>query len=326
MVYKKGDTRRNYCWRDKPQGNSNSQTGGMSNNNRKNKQINTSTEKNTPPIGTTTNPQFLPRLRSSTLKSLPGNFSATNTNSFIPEYMRKDCQFCQGTRKQQRREEPTIPQTKTQSDLSPTNMEKEPTNGEHFNNKHLPIDPISLADIISRLDNLAHIPQKIDAMAEDLKQIKVLQETTIKMGKDISRVQADVHQLQQSVSQFQQDKVKSKNDLSQTQTKVQRLSTKVATLEADRLKNEQNQQALAKELLALRSKIKQLENKLQESSVKLSVPEFEFHKIDAALRIQNLIIEGIREPRYERDGSTGDQVFHFFHNVLGLSRIEIDMA
>lgn len=332
MLYKKGDSRRKHDRHGNSESNPNKPLGGMSSNNRKNKQGPVYNKKNTPCLGNTNNVQFPPRvLRSSSSNPAQGKstFSSTfNAHKLLPEYMRKDSQSHQGRVNQQRtREKPSAPVLRPQSDTISTIMEKEHLKGEHFNNNHSPNDAISLADVMSRLETLSHLPQKIDDMAEDLKQIRVLQETTIKMGKDISQVQADVHQLQQSVSHFQQENEKSKNVLTETQKKVQRLSTKVATLEADRLKNEENQQVLAKDLLALRAKIKQLENRLQEpSAANPSFPEFEFLKIDAAMRSHNVIIEGIREAQYERDGSTGDQAYHFIHNVLGLSRIEIDMA
>lgn len=158
-------------------------------------------------------------------------------------------------------------------------------------------------------------------MAEDLKQIRVLQETTTQMAKDLSQVQTDVHQLQQTVSQLQGENSKSKQELVQLKSNIQRLSATVSTLEKDKLENDQNQQALAKELLSLRTKIKH-----QEPSVRLSYMEFEYLKIEAAMRKQNLIIEGIREPHHERIGSTGDQVFRFIREVLGLSKMELDMA
>lgn len=44
------------------------------------------------------------------------------------------------------------------------------------------------------------------------------------------------------------------------------------------------------------------------------------------MRQQNLIIEGIREDQYDREGLAEDQVFYFIRDVLGLNRVEIDMA
>lgn len=39
------------------------------------------------------------------------------------------------------------------------------------------------------------------------------------------------------------------------------------------------------------------------------------------MRKQNLIIEGLRENQYEKEGSAEDQVFYFVRDTLGLQRL-----
>lgn len=48
--------------------------------------------------------------------------------------------------------------------------------------------------------------------------------------------------------------------------------------------------------------------------------------MEAALRWNNLIFEGIKEPQSDRDGSTRRQVQSFCRNILGISHAEIDRA
>lgn len=186
-----------------------------------------------------------------------------------------------------------------------------------------PHDGISLADVMSKLEGIATLSQKIDSMAEDIKQIKVLQNITTEIGKDLSETKAHVKQLQGSVTQLQQSKATANRERSAMQATISQLKTTIASLEEEKEETQQNQQALAKELLTLRAQIRRQPTP---APLSLSRMEFEHHKIEAALRKNNLVLEGIKEDYNGRGSSTGEQVFTFIRNVLGLSGIELDMA
>lgn len=183
--------------------------------------------------------QFLPRLRSSTSPGSSCNFSFYATPSFIPEYMRRDnlnCSFA--TKLELQRQKGNCPPSQdvpsalfpmeqqcngeshnnsspiqnqlqkdwnflpprddTSSHTSPDDPQK---SGEHSNiqSKMPPKDSISLTDIMARLDALSSMPQKIDDMAHDLKQLKVIKDTMTRLGSDLSQVQTDVRHLHQTV-------------------------------------------------------------------------------------------------------------------------------
>lgn len=196
---------------------------------------------------------------------------------------------------------------------SPINIVQQPKMGEHIHDNILPPNgAISLADIMSRLDNLSHVPQKIDNMAQDLKQLTVIKDA-------MAQIQTDVCHLQGSVTHIQEVHAKSQQDLAEVQAEVQHLSSTVADLKEARIQNEQNQQALAKELLALRARIQKQDTLLKSPGNSInhntgttpSVNDFERLKIEAELRKQNLILEGVREDRCEREGASEEQAYYF---------------
>lgn len=311
-------------------------------------------------------PQFLPRLRSSTSPGSSCNFSFNAIPTFLPEYMRKDIIGNTSVTKQnqhqtQRSYQPS--QVKTPALISEAQQEKGEQIKDSFSsckqqqmernqslsrediatqtlcgNGEIHIDnlpsnaSISLADIVTRLDSLSSMPQKIDSMSQDLKKLGDIKEAMDRMSSGLAQVQTDVHQLQQSVSHIKKINTKSQQDLAEVQAEVKSLAATVNLLKEAKVQSEQNQQALAKELLALRAKIKSQNptqsqgTRNQKSVQNPSTEEFERLKMEAGMRKQNLIIEGIREDQYEREGSAEDQVFYFIQDVLGLSGIEVDMA
>lgn len=209
----------------------------------------------------------------------------------------------------------------TSGDAPPdTSGKQNSENGKQDDNKTSQ-DHISLADVMSKLEGLSHLSQKMDSMAEDIKQIRVIQEVTKKIGKDLSDTRANVDQLKGSIAQLQEAQVTSDRERKEMISTVQQLKDTISRLEGEKLENQQNQQALAKELLTLRAQIKR-----QQSTSLLSQMEFEHLKIEAALRRNNLIIEGINENQNVRDNYAGEQVFYFVRDILGLKGIEIDMA
>lgn len=166
---------------------------------------------------------------------------------------------------------------------------------------------VRLADIMARLDSLTGVREKIDAMAEDVKQLRYIKETTHRLCKEMVEVKESVTDLQ----------------------------TSVASLEAKEEETELNQQAIAKELVDLKQKVIMLESQQQaqqavaqqaEAQQPISQADLNFFKLkmDAAMRGNNLIFEGIQESRSEREGSTRQQVQSFCRNTLGISYAEID--
>lgn len=161
-------------------------------------------------------------------------------------------------------------------------------------------DVIKLSDVMARLDSLSGLGEKMDSMAEDIRQLRCLGETTSKLCQDVLEVKENVGEMQTSVS----------------------------ALEAKQEENELNQQAIAKELIDLKAIVHELQAQQAsaEKPVTQAESDFEFLKVKAALRENNLIFEGIREPRSDRDGSARRQVQAFCRNTLGISHAEIDKA
>lgn len=187
--------------------------------------------------------------------------------------------------------------------ILPGTKEKSPLDnppGDHNTPKIPPEqEVIKLADIMTRLDSLAGLSGKIDSMAEDIKQLRAIQVTTNKLVTEVAEIKTDVTDLQASVS----------------------------TLEAGEEELQMNQQAIAKELLDLKQTVQQLQTQLsQQQSTPAPHDDFDLLKVKADMRCLNLIIEGIREPRSDRDGSTRRQVYNFCRNILSLPYVEIDTA
>lgn len=153
-----------------------------------------------------------------------------------------------------------------------------------------PQNSISLADVMSKLEVISTLSQKIDSMAEDIKQIRVIQDATEKIGKDLTETRAYVKELQGSITKLQESNTAAAREHSDMQNTIIQLKSTVASLEEERVENRQNQQALAKELLTLRAQIH-----TQSSANIVSRMEFEHLKIEAALRKNNLVFEGIQE-------------------------------
>lgn len=158
---------------------------------------------------------------------------------------------------------------------------------------------IRLADVMARLDGLAGLSGKMDSMAEDIKQLRAIQETTNNLVREVSEIKANVTDLQTSVSAIE--------------TREEEIQL--------------NQQAIAKELLDLKQTVQQLQSQQsQQQAAPTPRDDLDLLKIKADMRCLNLIIEGIREPRSDREGSTRRQVYNFCRNTLGLSSVEIDTA
>lgn len=156
---------------------------------------------------------------------------------------------------------------------------------------------ISLSDVmckLEKLEGLSTMVQKIDDMAEDLKVLRDIKETMAEMRQDLSEVQ----------------------------DKVQHLEDKVSTLEEKAQNNEHSHQLLAKEITDMKSQI----NVQGVNQSPASVMEWGFLKMEAALRRQNLIIEGVKESHTERENTAYNQVHSFIRNTLGIKGVEVDMA
>lgn len=159
-------------------------------------------------------------------------------------------------------------------------------------------DKVCLADIVSRLDSFARTASKIDSIAEDVKLLKNIQDTTNQLKQGFESMKGHVQQLQESVSKGEQE----------------------------RLDLQANQQVLAKEIIDLKEIVQQQQLQIQDQPLQSqSLSDFEKLKIDAAFRRNNLIIEGIRESRAEREGDTYKHITAFFKNVLHISYAEVDM-
>lgn len=275
-------------------------------------------------------------LRSSIMEGGKVTPHCQESRLFLPEYAQSQIQLRPQTEKHLELQQHVSP--KDSEDSSPVN--KEPggvsatTASTHFDvrDDKLDIDNINrqskdppgipptppaqevikLSDVMQRLDSLAGLSTKMDAMAEDLKALRVIQETTAKLSQDVVEVQ----------------------------DKLSTVEASVRALECHGEELEQNQQIIAKELLDLKHKVQQqdsqhaqelldLKYKVQQQDIQQAAPpssDFEFLKIEAAFRRNNLIFEGIREPQSEREGSPRQQVSSFIRNVLRLSHIQIDRA
>lgn len=122
---------------------------------------------------------------------------------------------------------------------------------------------------------------------------------------------------------LKETQAKSDPALKEMKASIQQLTSKVSSLARNRMESERNRQDMTEELKALRASVKK-----QDNSASLSDVEFEHLKVEASLRKNNLILEGVREAQHEResDDASGDQAFYFIQDILGLSRMEIDMA
>lgn len=167
---------------------------------------------------------------------------------------------------------------------------------------HAPPDPpprqeiVRLTDVMSRLDSLAGLSEKMDSMAEDFRQLRAIQDTTNNLVREMS----------------------------ETKDKVTELQATVSTFESREKEIQLNQQAIAKELLDLKQAVQQLQ--AQQPQQQPASSDFDLLKVKADMPCLNLIIEGIREPRSGREGSTRHQVYNFCRNVLRLSHVDIDTA
>lgn len=125
--------------------------------------------------------------------------------------------------------------------------------------------PISLDDVMLKLNSLTSAVGKIDSMArdidiiaEDIKSIKALQDTTLKLTQDMSEVQGKLENLQESVRELEER---------------EELLT--------------NQQMLAKELIDIKSTLQ-----VQGRSEMDPRVDFELNKIKADRLKLNLILGG----------------------------------
>lgn len=121
-------------------------------------------------------------------------------------------------------------------------------------------------------------------------------------------------------------------EVSQIKESVGDLQETVSSLEAKEEESELNQQAIAKELIDLKQIVHTLQSQQSQQTVAHQQPvtqaELAFFKLktEAALKWNNLIFEGIKEPRPERDGSTRRQIQTFCRNTLGVPHADIDRA
>lgn len=159
---------------------------------------------------------------------------------------------------------------------------------------------ISLSDIMIRLNSLAEIPGQIKEMASDLKQMRVLQEQTAKMGQEIKEIQGRVDKIEDNIEAIHEH---------ETET-------------------QQNQELLAKEISDLKEEIKQIKQADRRPPPQTEQQDLDFFKakVEAALRKNNLIIEGIHEAQVQREYTAYNQARYFIRNTLGLRYAEIGMA
>lgn len=282
--------------------------------------------------------QLLPRLRSS---SSQGNHftnknwsNLMNTNTFIPEYMQNaksspsPMQFSRESTDSQvttvgDQQQHIVSNMSTVHSAVRSNgsLRDDDDKGKRDHKTPPPQNSISLTDVMTKLEGLSHLSQKMDSMAEDLKQLNIIQDTTKQIGSDLSETRTNVDHLKESIARLQEAQASSERKRKDFISTISQLKSSITKLEEDRLEAQQNQQALAKELLTLRAQIHR-----QNTAPILSQMEFEHLKIEAALRRHNLIFEGINERHDDRDTSPAEQVFYFVRDVLGLQGIEIDMA
>lgn len=162
-----------------------------------------------------------------------------------------------------------------------------------------PENNISLADIMLKLNSLVGIPNQINDIANDLKQIKVIQEQTAKLSQEIIEVQGQVNMMDQKISKIQDNETETQQTL----------------------------QFYAREISDLKAEVKQLKQLQQDSkSAPLSQSDFELLKVKADMKKNNLIIEGLREPQDDRDHAAYYQARSFLKNTMGITYAEIDRA
>lgn len=212
---------------------------------------------------------------------------------------------------------------------SPPLKQKPQLNGIPKNDDHDKTeDAISLKDVMLKLNALTQAVGKIDSMdrdidniADDIKTIKALQETTAILSQDM----AEVKETTAKVSQ----------DILEVQENAAQLHSSLKGLEEREAETLSNQQLLAKELLDFKSDMaKELQDIKSSKSAhdnpkqKESDPwvEFELLKVKADQLKNNLILEGVRESQSDRDSATYNQVKSFIKEVIGKSYIEIDSA
>lgn len=237
-------------------------------------------------------------LRSS---SIQGKMKSEVSPHFIPEYMKKH--NSPGGQKQTSLKEHA--QTKAASqNLLPSQAFVTNESGKGKDGDHDPSGtnkvPISLDDVMFKLNSLTSAVSKIDSMArdidiiaEDIKSIKALQEKTMKLSQDMSEVQGKMENMQESVK-----------DLEEREEEILA-----------------NQQLLAKELMDIKGAIQDQGRPEMEKRM-----DFELNKIKADQLKLNLILEGVREPNSDRDDATYRQVKSFIREILGLKYIGLDMV
>lgn len=160
-----------------------------------------------------------------------------------------------------------------------------------------PEDNISLADIMLKLNSLLDIPSKINDIANDLKQIKVIQEQTAKMSQELRECQGQMNKMEE----------------------------KVSTLQENDTETQQQMQFMAREISDLKAEVQQLKQSRQEPPPPPQ-SDLELLKVKADMLKNNLIIEGIREPRVDGRNAAYYQARSFVKNTLGISYAEIDRA
>lgn len=148
-----------------------------------------------------------------------------------------------------------------------------------------------------KLNSLAGLPATINDMAIDLKQIKVIQEQTAKIGQEVAQVQAQVNKMEEKVSLLQENETEAQQQI----------------------------QLLAREISDLKAEVKQLKQAPPAKST-ISQSDFELLKVKADLLKNNLIVEGLREPQGDHYWSAYYQARSFVKNTLGIKYAEIDRA
>lgn len=268
------------------------------------------------------------------LRSLSGNNKKIldDPTHFIPEYMRKSKQKSSkkensaGNRQKAEGkldrpiahksvvDKPLVDIYKNMGKPTPPQGDN-PTNVHHNPPTLPPSEPYSLTDVMSKLNALTGSVSKIDSMAldidniaEDIKAIRVLQDTTSKLSQD----------------------------LSDTQDRMTKVESAVAELQDQESETLANQQLLAKELLDLKESVRQLQipaqqqQQQQQNSVDKATFDFALQRMEAIQRQNNLIIEGIKEVQTDRDGgriySVYAQLRYFIRDTLRLPPMGLELA
>lgn len=235
-------------------------------------------------------------LRSSTSE---GNMNSVASSHFLPDYMKNQSL---SRPQQQYTQKPELSKTSSNN----INGIEEPVGGKGEGDgdgdslQNNTKSPISLDDLMLKLNSLTSAVSKIDSMAkdidiiaEDIKSIKALQDTTMKLTQDMSEVQGKVENVQGSVRELEE--------------REEEILT--------------NQQMLAKELIDIKSTL-QVQGRAEiEARV-----DFELNKIKADQLKLNLILEGMNEPKVDSAGAAYRQTKSFIKEVLGLRYVGIDMV